>query len=184
MSHNPGKYLARIVDANLLKSAKNTPTVALMFEYYATEGGEIKKIAWFGSLNGGAREHTVNALVRCGFKGDSLIEVKKGPSMFEDVEYEIVIENQPNPNKNNKIEPRVKWINTKGGSGFQEKMEDHDAIELCKGFDIKADLMEARQRLGKSKPSPLPKTTGAAIPMPSEMTNLAGPAQEEMDVGF
>ncbi len=178
MDHQPGKYVARIVDANLLKSAKGTPTVALMMEYVA-EGGEMRKLPWFGSLSGGAYEITIDTLVKCGFRSDNLADVAKGPSMFEDIDYEIVIDLEPNPNKGNKIEARVKWINLKGGSGFQKKMESQDAVELCKGFDIKGALMEARLRLGRKKPDAVP---AAEIPLPSQMANQA--VQEEMDVGF
>ena len=146
----PGKYTAKIIDADVWTSKKGDPIAVLMFEF-ADETGSPKRRSWFGSLNGGAREITVETLVRCGFQGNSLSDLNKGKEALVEGPYEIVIENEANPSKGGEIQDRVKYINLPGGGGFRDRMSQDDAVRLCSGLNLAADFMQARQKVGKVK---------------------------------
>lgn len=144
-----GKYLGKIIDCGLLKNSKGDPMAVIMFEV-RDHDGTTKNMTWFGSFNGKAREFTVDALVRCGFESNKLADLNNGKVVLNcEIDFELVIDMQPNPKKDNALEPRIQWINLPGGSGFSEKMNQSDAVQLCAGLDLGADFMAARQKLGK-----------------------------------
>lgn len=173
--HTPGKYLARVVDAAVWES-KGLPVAVLMFEYRDTNGNP-HQIAWFGHLSGGAREITVDALVRVGFKSNDLSDLNRGKEVLDsEKDFEIVVANEPNPNKGNTLTSRVKWINLPGGSGFRERMTQENAVSLCKGFDLKGDFMAARQKAGKPAEAATMKPQAAPSALP--------PTMSEDDLGF
>lgn len=155
----PGKYAAKIIDADLWKSKKGDPVAVIMFEF-SDEDQNPKRLTWFGSLTGGAREITVRTLVTCGFKSDDLSDLTMGKGyLASEKEFEIKVENKPNPNKGNALEPRIQWIGLPGGAGgFRERMTKEDAVKLCGGLSLKADFMEAREKLGIKKVEPTTMT--------------------------
>ncbi len=155
--HKPGNYSAKIIDYGLWEGKKG-PMATIMFEYKLPEGAGTDRITWFGSFNGGAREITIDALIRCGFQGKSGVELNagKGSGMLDEVkEFEIVVGNEPNPTKNNELQSRVKFINLPGGSMFREKMADGKAKILMGGLNLEGDFMAARHKVGDSKPAPV-----------------------------
>lgn len=169
----PGKYIAKIVDAMLMTSAAGNPMVAIMMEF-KDEAGNPRRMTWFGATAGGAREITIPTLVRCGFKSDDLADVSLGKEAFNyDSDYEVVVDNEPNPKKGNALEPRLKWINLVGGGTFRERMTKEDAVKLTSGMNFKADFMDARQKAGKPKAEPV-----AAVPAAVE------PTMDEADLPF
>lgn len=174
--HTAGKHIARVVDSAIWKSEKGNPVAVLMFEY-KDQNANPHQIAWFGHLAGGAREITVDTLVRVGFKSNDLSDLNLGKECLDfEKDYEIVIANEPNPNKGNQLMSRVKWVNLPGGSGFRERMSKEDAVTLCKGFDLRGDFMAARQKAGKP-------ANAAAKPQQAAPSALP-PSMSEEELGF
>lgn len=144
-----GKYTAKIIDAGLMATKKGDPMVTIRMGF-TDEEKNAREMTWFGATIGGAREITVQTLIRLGFKSDDLSDVAFGKEQFEyEADYEIVVENEAN--LTGVLVPKIKWINLPGSSAFREKMSKADAVKLCGGMSLKADFMDARQKLGKPK---------------------------------
>lgn len=161
----PGSYPAKIIDYGIWKGAKG-PQAVVMFEYRMADG-QVKNITWFGSFNGGAREFTVESLVRMGFTGKNGAELNGGKGsnvLNESMEFEIVIDNETYQGKTN---ARVKFINLPGGSDrFRQKMAERgEAAVLMGGLNLEADFMAARQ---KTKPQ---GSTAPAMQQPAFTEN-------------
>lgn len=163
-----GKYTAKIVDADVWASTKNEPRAVLVFDFMNEEGNP-RQLMWFGSLNGGAREITVETLVRCGFTGNDLADLNKGKEVLNEGPYEIVVEMNTYEGKTG---PRIKYINAPGGGAFRERMQSADAVQLCSGLNLGADFMQARAKLGK-------KTS-----TPSAASKMTEPSFKEEDLPF
>jgi hypothetical protein len=173
MANIPGKYPAKIIDFGIWKGKSGNPSAAVMFEY-TTQAGEVKQITWFGSFNGGAREITVETLLRMGFTGTNGAELNKGngSGVLNQAEnaFEIVLENDT---YNGKTTCKVRYVNLPGGGGFREKMADGEANVLMGGLNLAGDFAAARAQAGAPKPAPKP-----ASPMMQQ--NLAA----EEDIPF
>ena len=154
-----GTYKAKLLDCGLIQAKSGAPVVTLQMGF-VDQDGVSKRLTWFGAMSGGAVDITVPTLVRMGFKSDNIADVANGIEMFNhEADYEIVVTLEPNPKKNNALEPRINFINLPGGSGFRNKMSKDDAVKMCVGFDFKADFMLARAKLGVAKPSTMSKMT-------------------------
>jgi hypothetical protein len=157
-NHSPGKYPAKIVDFGIWtgKDGTKAPSAVVMFEY-KTPGGEVKQITWFGSFNGGAREITVETLIRMGFTGKNGAELNQGNgsgvlNQAEDA-FEIVLENDTYQGKTT---CKVRYINLPGGGGFRAKMAEGEANVLMGGLNLSGDFAAARAQAGAPKPAPKP----------------------------
>ena len=92
---------------------------------------------------------TAETLVRCGLppgKGAEHLELGKGSGVLnESIEFEIVIENQPNPYKNNELQSRVRWVNDVGGGLFRERKNPTETAAMFSG--LARELLIARQKI-------------------------------------
>jgi hypothetical protein len=163
--HNPGSYPAKIVDFGIMKGKNGLPSAAVMFEFALPEGG-TDRITWFGSFNGGAREFTIEALIRMGFTGKNGSELNKGNGsgiLDQTKEFSIVLKNDTYQEK---TRTKVAFVNLPGGSGFSEKMQDGEASVLMGGLNLEADFMQARKHVGKAAPEPAKQQAMSEEDMP------------------
>lgn len=155
----PGSYEAKVIDFGIMKSKNGSPMAAVMFEYKIPTGG-TERITWFGSFNGGAREFTVETLIRLGFVGKNGAELNKGNGsgvLNQEKTFEVVLKNETYMDK---TRTKVAFVNLPGGSAFKEKMADGDAAVLMGGMNLEADFMQARAHVGKVAPA---QTTAPAM---------------------
>lgn len=135
----PGKYITKATRGGFGKSGTGTAYVAIEFPI------EQETIFWYGYLSPAAAPRTFETLATLGFRED--LDVKDGqfgPEHLEDKQVEIVIELQPNPNKDNRLEPKVKWINNLGGGKFA-----NSSVQEIFGSQnsLKSAMVAARARL-------------------------------------
>ena len=171
----PGTYKAKIIDYGFTqpKEGKN-PQAMVMFEFMATLWDEqtnatsesIKKLGWYGSFNGGAKEITIKTLVETfEFKGRTGVELLQGigsNQINESREYELEIEtNEWDGKKNSKI----KYVNIPGQTRTVEKLAEADAVKFCGELGLAGAFAEAKQ----------------AAPSASEMKNHAPGAEPSFD---
>lgn len=161
-----GIYPCKVIDHAITKSSQGHPMVAVALEVKSPEGPTIMN--WFGSFNGGAREITVETLVKCGFKGSDpseLARIDPGSPMCLDgtLELECTIKHEPNPKRNNAIQARVAFINLPGASGFK-KLARPEVVSLFGGLNIGADFVKARQK----QPVPTSSPAVAAMRQPGD----------------
>lgn len=126
MSIAPGNYIARAIKpATLEKSPeKGTPCVRVTFQL--ADGGGV--IDWKGWLTEKTRDRTVESLEYMGFDGTDLTTVTKN-----DVQLVIEHETYKNDKGEEKVAPRVQWVNRLGGSAMS-------ALDAAEEQRIRQDL--------------------------------------------
>lgn len=133
----PGKYLAKIEDYGF--SEKGSAIVS-----FQTIEGDI--IAWFGSFNGGAKEYTIQTLLKLGFRGKTGQELAQGKGsnwLDEGKDFEIVVvQEEYQGKKRNKI----KYINIPGHQKELKKMSLDQAKIHVGGLNLAADFASERAK--------------------------------------
>lgn len=124
---NPGKYTAKAVAIRFVKPKDNLG-VEIRFEFKNQDGG-LAQLSWVGWLSERAMKNTMRTLVNVlGYNGDdetvnvpesdpSFGMIKNQDCIDRKKEVQLVIENETNP-ENEKVYPRIKWVNELGGGQF------------------------------------------------------------------
>lgn len=158
-----GTFTAQIIDYGIWKGAKG-PMAAVMMQY-KDSADKTNQLTWFGSFNGGAREYTIETLIRCGFKGSNGAELNKGKGsgVLDEVKnFEIVVRNEPNPMKGNQLQSRIAFINLPGGDAFRAKLADQgEAAVLMGGLNLAGDFAAARAKGNQPKAPTVSSTMNA-----------------------
>ena len=140
-----GTYSAKVTSSFMGESKeKKTPYVGMAFQF--EQEGELKKIEWVGYLEGkeGTRERSIKTVLECGYLGQSLSDLA-GEFNFADIKnIEIVIEHETYINSagEQKLKPKVKWVNV--GGGANQRMEKIEAKSKI-GSRYDGDLMRLRR---------------------------------------
>ena len=112
------------------------------------QDGSQERLNWIGWLSSAALDNTMKTLVDVlGYNGNDSINddgVLSDPIAFKwDQLVTVVIEHETNPN-NGKSYPKIKWVNSIGGSGFA-----HCNVETIKNdlnaVGFKAAFLAAKQ---------------------------------------
>lgn len=159
MEIKAGRYPARVVDAGLQQAGTGTLQAVMRFAFEID--GQPTQMNWYGSFTDKAKEFTIEALIKAGFGGTDIEDLRKGREMFHpDREVEIVIEPHT---YNGKTSMRIAYVNLPGDRGFKDL-----APEATRGVSFKGDFMAARQKLGsvatKTPPQARPDIHEADIP--------------------
>lgn len=141
----PGTYFGKVTDCAIGKTKAGLPQVVLMFEFQDSIGNLHNKM-WFGSLKEGkAREITMDALLTCGFSGEDLLAINDGPECLDTEKLvELKVENRPD--QSGKVWANISWISTPGEGSNANRLDKTEATALLSGYNLKADLMDRRQK--------------------------------------
>ena len=140
-----GTFNAKIKDYGFTNPKEGkTPSVMVVFNY--ENEGDVFKITWFGSFNGGAREFTTRTLSETlGFAGKDVSAIAEGIGsgvLNEGRDYEIVI--KPNEYMG-KVTERVAFINISGAERKSEKMNREQAKALLKDLKLEFDFAKGSE---------------------------------------
>ena len=167
MDIKAGNKTAKVTGGRFIQARTGTVGIEVVFRF--EEDGAEERLSWIGWLSQNAIDRTMETLTDVlGFNGNdevygpaevardpSLRGVLKDPAAFnKEKVVELVVELERNPN-NDKLYPRVKWVNDPGSRGAFQAM-DQDVIKTTlKSVGFKAAFM-AHQK-GKANGTGAPK---------------------------
>lgn len=151
-----GKALA----ARFVKSPeKGTPGIEVAFEFMEPSTGALERLMWIGWLSERAIENTMNVLTNIlGCNGNEQTDengVFKDPKFLDygrEVALVVELEKYLDKDNNEKFSPKIKWVNTLGGSKFANVEPETVKSELAQvGF--KAAFLASRGSTGMPMPA-------------------------------
>lgn len=150
-----GNYQAKIVDYGIGATKSGDPQVMVLFEFSDAEG-QRHELTWFGTLKEGkGQEITLKALLTCGMVGNEVENLAEGVLsnvLDVDTPVQIVVEREAGRDQSGsptaQTYPRIKWINRLGGTAFANKLTKHDAKFKMSALNLKAAVMDMRQKTG------------------------------------
>ena len=149
----PGDKIAKTVGARWIKSSTGKMGLEVAFEFEEPSTSSREKLNWVGWLTKDALQNTMDTLVSVlGYNGSEDADengILKDKKAFDlDREVRLVVEMETNPN-NNKEYPKVKWVNSMGGSAFAGVSVDTVKTELL-AIGFKAAFLASKQSAGGS----------------------------------
>lgn len=119
--YQAGTFKAVIKDYGIGETKAGDPQVFLVLDVQFEN--DIKGMTWYGNFNGGAKVHTIKALLACGFEGNDPGVLLDGPdsgAIKIGAEVSVVVEEvdkqDASGNVTGKIH-KVLWVNRIGGVG-------------------------------------------------------------------
>lgn len=154
------KYAAQISDYGFSKTKAGDPQVEVMFQFVAE--GKACHLTWYGSLKPGqAQEITIDALIKMGLSTNELALLANGKAsniLNCNKEYEISVDH--NHEYNGKISSRIQRVGLPGEADAgtaARKLTENMAVEMTKGLNLAATIIERRQKMGVQAPKPQEK---------------------------
>jgi hypothetical protein len=128
-----GRYKARGVEAALGVTGTGKEQVAVLVE--VTDGpAKGEQLTWYGFFTDATVERTFESLRYLGWSGDDLTDLRG----IDANEVTIIVEHETG--SDNKVRPRVKWINAPGGGlAMKDKMPENAArafAQRMRGFAV------------------------------------------------
>lgn len=125
-----GDKIGKVVAARFIESKAGKLGMEIQFRF--EEGQSFETLNWVGWLTESAMKYTMDTLVNVlGYNGSKEVDnngVLTDKNAFEDKEVKLVVEIDPRLNaegvhqidRNGEpiYDPRIKWVNSLGGSGF------------------------------------------------------------------
>lgn len=112
-------------------------------------------ITWYGYFTEGTFERTIQSLRYLGWRGNDLYEFRNGLPSECKSEVEIVVEDERN--LEDKLVRKVRWINSGGGLGVKEVLNEADARTFAatmRGRIQQLGGVTRTQPLKETKPTP------------------------------
>ena len=147
-----GNKVAKMIAARMMKSKTGTPGIEIMFSFIEPRTSAPETLEWVAWLTPKAAENSVKTLVEVlGYNGDKKTDPQ---GIFQDRvafdylrEVSIVVEHEE---YNGNFYPKIKWVNSMGGSQFAGVTPEQIKGSLNDvGFD--ALVLAAKQGLGTPK---------------------------------
>jgi hypothetical protein len=140
-----GKFIAKCKEIGISKTKGGLPQVAANFICHTEDGKTFEKIGFF-SLKGDASPITLQTLVILGYKFsvNDLSDIANGGGIDFNKEIEIVIKENTYEGKTTE---QISGVYEVGAAGFS-KMQAGEAVQLLKGLDISAAVMNFMQTKG------------------------------------
>jgi hypothetical protein len=156
-----GVYRARPITAALSKSKNGSEQAAVEFELTELES---RRLTWFGSFSGGARDITLKTLRTLGWAGDDLADLSGIVSGAED--FEIKVEHE---DYQGKTYTKIKWVNKIGGPALQNQMGQDEAKAFAarmKGAVVAFNKKDAAPKTNGAPPRQQPKQRSGGVLSP------------------
>lgn len=159
MAISNGTYKARVQGECVLGMSKTKGTPFIEFYLTITDGdNKGGRARWTGYFTENTNERSVQSLQICGWAGDDLSEFEDGGLHGLDAnEVEIVVELETYKNEagEDRMSPRVAWINR--GGGFLNKASAMNP-EAAKSFGdrMRGLVLKAKEKNPVATPNPAP----------------------------
>ena len=156
MLTTPGTYRARAVEATMGQTKDGKPQVAVKLEITQPEELQGETIYWFGYFSEKSQDRTLEALLTMG------TEDLRNFSGLGSCAVEIVVVLEE---FNNKVAPKVRWVNRIGKSGNVaiKPLEPARAARIA--AELQGRLMSIKQRIAAEQTeTPKPAKDNSEVP--------------------
>ncbi|MEY2859093.1 MAG: hypothetical protein RLZZ74_3406 [Cyanobacteriota bacterium] len=159
----PGKYYGKIVNYGIRGQKKDNGIRLIIQMDVLDEEAVSHNLYWAGSLNGGAKDITLKAIIGLGFRGTDLSIFADGPKgnaidISKDYYVGVILEKD----QEGKTYPKISWI---GENGLSNLLSRAEVIQRIDGMGLEAELM-ALQPHGISAARPPQKKPESFKPSP------------------
>lgn len=149
-----GDKIGKAVKARFIKSGKGTDAIEVAFEFIEPSTGNKEMLSWQGWLTDKAIDNTMETLKNVlGYNGcadtDSAGVIMGEKSFDYGREVRLVVELEAGQNDASKLYPKIKWVNTLGGSGYAGV-----AVDTSIKSRVAAAFLAAAKKDGGAVPPP------------------------------
>lgn len=152
---SPGKYYGKIVNYGI-RAQKKDGGIRLIIQMDVLDEEAIShNLYWAGSLNGGAKDITLKAIIGLGFRGTDLsifADGPKGNSIDISKDYYVGVIHEKD--QEGKTYPKIAWI---GENGLTNLLSRAEVIQKIEGMGLEAELMALQPYSASAAPRPQQK---------------------------
>jgi hypothetical protein len=165
-----GQKTAKVKSGRFIKSKNGTTALEVAFEFTEPSTDRVEHLPWQGWLSEKALDNTMDTLVNVlGYNGSKIIDsdgVLTDPNAFaygREVRLVIEIEDYTNEKGETKAYPKIKWVNSLGGSNYTGITPESIKNELGSiGFE--AAFLAAKKTSGPVNYAPQTATKNDNVP--------------------
>jgi hypothetical protein len=140
-----GTYTGRVLNHGVQKTSNGGAMAVVAFGLKDDEGSK-HTVYWRGSFAGGAREHTIKALMTMGLRNvNDLPKLAEPGSGCLDTAAELSLVIEHETGDDGKVYARVRWVN-RGGAGIRNAIDKGEFTHLLAGTGIRDDWNDVAQK--------------------------------------